>query len=273
MHALVTVAFILGVVTYSVAATLHFVNLLRQGSASSAALWAPRIQVLAGILHSAHLILASFVTGTCPVASLPFALSLSGATMALSHGLFGRRFAVIALGVAVAPLSLTFLVAAQFVGSGVSDAPLSPALLAVHITANLLGIALLLLAGAASAFYLFEERRLKSKKGRMVLGRLPPLDALDSAEHRLLLAGFPLLTLGVVTGTMFLRLVTEVSVGSVLRDALSYLSWVVVAAVLVLRSVAGWRGRRTAYGTLFGSLCVLAIICAYIVRAGGGVDL
>jgi ABC-type uncharacterized transport system permease subunit len=273
MHALVTVAFMLGVATYSVAATLHFVNLLRRGGVSSATLWAPRVQLLAGLLHTGHLVIASFVTGTCPVASLPFALSLSGAVMALSHGLFGQRFGVVALGVAVAPLSLTFLVGAQFIGSGAADASLSPALLAVHITANLFGIALLLLAGAASGFYLFQERRLKTKKGRIVIGRLPPLDVLETAEHRLLLAGFPLLTLGVVTGTMFLRLVTEWTVSEVLRDALSYLSWVVVAAVLVLRSVAGWRGRRTAYGTLFGSVCVLAIIFAYIVRAGGGIAL
>jgi ABC-type uncharacterized transport system permease subunit len=64
--------------------------------------------------------------------------------------------------------------------------------------------------------------------------------------------------------------VSEWSLSDVLRDALSYLSWAVVAAVLLLRSVAGWRGRRTAYGTLFGTACVLAIIFAYIVRAGGG---
>lgn len=271
MQAFVTVAFIFGVVTYSVAATLHFVNLLRRGVVASAALWAPRVQVAAGVLHSLHLVLASFFTGTCPVASLPFALSLSGAVMSLGHGIFGGRYGVAAMGVAVAPLSLTFLVGAQFIGSGASNAVLSPALLAVHITANLFGIALLLLAGAASGFYLFEERRLKTKKGPIVIGRLPPLHVLETAEHRLLLAGFPLLTLGIVTGTMFLGLVGEWTLSAVLRDALSYLSWVVVAAVLLLRSVAGWRGRRTAYGTLFGTVCVLLIIFAYIVRAGGGV--
>ena len=43
-----------------------------------------------------------------------------------------------------------------------------------------------------------------------------------------------------------------------------------VAAVLLLRAVAGWRGRRTAYGTLLGTVCVAAIILAYVVRAGGG---
>jgi ABC-type uncharacterized transport system permease subunit len=214
--------------------------------------------------------MASFVTGTCPVASLPFALSLSGVVMALSQGLFGQRFGVVPLGVAVAPLALMFLVGAQFVSSGPKPSDLSPALLALHITANLVGIALLFLAGAASAFYLFQERRLKVKKGRVVMGRLPALDVLDSAEHRLLLLGFPLLTLGVVTGTMFLGQLSNWTASELLRDALAYLSWAVVAGVLLLRAVAGWRGRRTAYGTLIGTACVAAIILAYVIRAGGG---
>jgi ABC-type uncharacterized transport system permease subunit len=246
------------------------VNLLRREGVPSAVLWAPRVQVFGGLAHASHLVLASFVTGTCPVASLPFALSLSGVVMSLSQGLWGRRYGVVPLGVAVSPLALTFLVAAQFIGTGPTSAELSPALLSLHVTANLLGIALLFLAGAASAFYLFQERRLKVKKGRVTMGRLPALDVLDTAEHRLLLAGFPLLTLGVVTGTMFLEQLSQWTLREMLRDGLAYLSWAVVAGVLLLRAVAGWRGRRTAYGTLLGTVCVACIILAYIVRAGGG---
>jgi ABC-type uncharacterized transport system permease subunit len=271
MPALVTVAFIFGVVAYSVAATLHFVNLVRRERVPSAALWAPRIQVTGGVIHATHLLAASFLTGTCPVASLPFALSLSGVVMSLSQGLLGRRFGVVAFGVAVSPLALTFLVGAQFIGGARSNGDISPTLLALHITANLVGIALLFLAGAASGFYLVQERRLKAKKG-VVVGRLPALDALDTTEHRLLLAGFPLLTLGVVTGTMFLRHMTEWTLSGLLRDGLAYLSWAVVAGVLLLRAVAGWRGRRTAYGTLIGTAFVAAIILAYIVRASGGLS-
>jgi hypothetical protein len=44
---------------------------------------------------------------------------------------------------------------------------------------------------------------------------------------------------------------------------------VVLAAVLVLRRVAGVRGRRAAYGTLAGVLCVLLVIVVYAVRPGG----
>src|SRR5690606_27168275 len=170
------------------------------------------------------------------------------------------------------PLALMFLVAAQFIGGSRAPSDLSPMLLALHITANLVGIALLFLAGAASGFYLFQERRLKAKKGRVVVGRLPALDVLDTAEHRLLLAGFPLLTLGVVTGTWFLHQVADWTSAVIWRSGLAYLSWAVVAAVLLLRAVAGWRGRRTAYGTLIGTVCIAVIILAYIARAGGSLS-
>lgn len=273
MHALLMVAFILGVVAYSAAGTLYFVNLAKRKGARTALLWAPRIQLAASGLHLAHLLMASFVTHTCPVASLPFALSLSAVTMSLAHVLLGKRYGVQAMGVAVAPLALTFLVAAQFIGQSENPEELSPTLLALHVTSNLLGLALFLLAGAASAFYIFQERRLKNKKGRVMVGRLPPLDVLDNAEHRLLLAGFPLLTFGVVTGAVFTHQLAELSAAGWMRAALAYLTWVVVAAVLLLRAIAGWRGRRTAYGTLFGTACVMLIIAVYIVRAGGGVQL
>lgn len=255
---------------YSVAATLHFVNLARREGVPWAALWAPRVQVAAGVIHSAHLVIGSFVTNTCPVTSLPFSLSLAGVTMSLGHAAISRRFSVAPIGVAVSPLALMFLVAAQFVGGESTAASgVSPTLLALHITANLIGVAFFVLAGLASVFYLVQERRLKVKKRGLGIGRLPALDALDRVEHRLLLAGFPLLTFGVVTGVVFMQQLSDMSTNALLRSALAYLCWLIVAGVLVLRSVAGWRGRRTAYGTLVGTACVMFIILAYVVRAGG----
>jgi ABC-type uncharacterized transport system permease subunit len=62
---------------------------------------------------------------------------------------------------------------------------------------------------------------------------------------------------------------SHLSFVEVLRAALAYLAWLLVAAVLVLRATLGWRGRRTAYGTLAGVACVLLVIVAYVVRAGG----
>jgi ABC-type uncharacterized transport system permease subunit len=91
---------------------------------------------------------------------------------------------------------------------------------------------------------------------------LPPLDALDLTEHRLLLAGFPLLTFGIVSGAVFAARLDA-------RAALGYTAWVLVAGVLVLRAVAGWRGRRAAYGTLAGVACTLLVLLFYVVHSNG----
>jgi ABC-type uncharacterized transport system permease subunit len=270
MPALTSIAFLLGVVAYTASGTLFFVDLVRREGATFAAVWAPRALWTGTGLHAVHLVAASVLTNTCPVASLPFALSMSALMTSLAFLLVRRRAGIHAMGVAVAPLALTFLVGAQFVNGSSAPPEISRTLLAFHIAANILGLGLFLLAGAAGGFYLLQERRLKTKHRTLPLGRLPALDMLDSAEHRLLLAGFPLMTFGVVTGAEFMSSMVHWSVGEILKIALAYLSWFLVAGVLVLRAVAGWRGRKSAYGTLAGVVCVLLVIAAYVVRAGSG---
>jgi hypothetical protein len=99
-----------------------------------------------------------------------------------------------------------------------------------------------------------------------VLGRLPSLDALDAAEHRFLLIGFPLLTLGIVSGTAWAHKLTSGASGELLRAAFAYLTWIVFAGVLLLRAVAGWRGRRAAVGTLLGFFFAVLVLVVYLVR-------
>src|SRR5947199_304867 len=91
-------------------------------------------------------------------------------------------------------------------GASSSFAACAPALgsgfMAHHVFANLIGVALFVLAGASATLYLVQEKRLKQKRlGKM--RNLPPLDTLDRVEHRFLIAGFPLLTIGIVTGTFW----------------------------------------------------------------------
>jgi len=96
--------------------------------------------------------------------------------------------------------------------------------------------------------------------------RLPPLDALDRAEHRFLVAGFPLLTIGILTGTLWARDVEAGGAAEVARAAFGYVSWVLFGAVLLLRAAAGWRGKRAAYGTIAGFGCTLLVLVLYLVR-------
>ena len=69
---------------------------------------------------------------------------------------------------------------------------------------------------------------------------------LDRAVHRFLVLGFPLLTLGVVTGSIWAKRLEVGAPQEVLRIVLGYATWLLIAMVLLLRVAAGWRGRRPA---------------------------
>lgn len=268
MQSAATIAFYLGVIAYSAASTLFFLELVRVSAPKAA--WGPRALAFGGAFHAGHVVAASLLSNMCPVGSLHFGLSLS-ALMAVGAFLaLHRRFRIHALGALIAPLALTFLVGAQFVGQGggPDDAGSRP-LLVLHIAANVAGVGLFLLAGASGIFYVIEERRLKRKQLGLA-SRLPPLAALDKTAHRLLLAGFPLLTFGVVTGSLFLDQMRGMDAAEVLRSLLGYVSWLLLGIVLLLRRSIGWSGRRAAYGTLAGVGCVLLVVLFYVVRVSPG---
>src|SRR6478752_1619500 len=271
MADIATIAFYFGVITYSVAATLFFMELLRKDGDGARSPWAPRLLALGGVLHATHVLTASLLSHVCPIDSLHFALSFSALIAVGAYLLLRERLRLSALGAFIAPIALTFLVGAQFVGQSSEAAQgVSRTLLMFHIAANVLGIGLFLVAGAAGSVSLLQEHRLRTKKRVGMGSRLPPLDALDTTTHRLLLAGFPLLTFGVVTGAVFSHQLTNPGGAEALRSLLGYATWILLAAVLVLRKTAGFRGRKAAYGTIAGVVCMLLVLLMYVVRASGG---
>jgi ABC-type uncharacterized transport system permease subunit len=51
-----------------------------------------------------------------------------------------------------------------------------------------------------------------------------------------------------------------------MRVVFGYATWLLTALVLLLRAAAGWRGRRSAYGTIAGLACAAAVLVIYLVR-------
>ncbi len=239
---------------------------LRPEPPSSAARLAPKLLGAGAFGHAVYVTLASAVVHVCPVHSIHFTLSLLSITAIALYLAFRTRLRIHALGLLVSPLGLAFLLGTFFLGAPGPAPKLSPLFIAAHVLANLLGVALFLLAGGAAGLYLFAERRLKQKRPAKGRANLPALDTLDRAVHRFLVLGFPLLTLGVVTGTIWAKRLEMGAPEEVLRIVLGYATWLLIAMVLLLRVAAGWRGRRAAYGTLAGLGCALAVLGLYLVR-------
>jgi ABC-type uncharacterized transport system permease subunit len=211
--------------------------------------------------------LASLVAHMCPVHSVHFVLSVASLFASAAYLTFRHRFHIEALGLLVSPLGLAFLLGTFFLGKPTPEPSLGAYFIAFHVLANMIGVALFLLAGAAAVLYLVQERRLKGKKRPITrAGTLPPLDTLDTAEHRFLVAGFPLLTLGIITGTYWAHKLEAGSPEEVMRAVFGYATWLLIGGVLLLRAAAGWRGRRSAYGTIAGLCCAAAVLAIYLVR-------
>ena len=253
---------------YFGASCLFVAELVGRGGAAVAR-WAPRLVTVGVPLHAAHIVLWSTLLHVCPVEGIHFSLSVASMFACLAY-LFARlRYRVDVVGAFVAPQALAFLLASRFVGSVAGEPRLRSTLLPFHVISNLLGIALFTLAFAAAVAYLLQERRLKHKNfGGVEL--LPPVDALDRAEHRFLAAGFPLLTIGVLTGTIWAREIEAGGPAMIARAVLSYASWALIGGVLLLRVAAGWRGRRAAVGTILGFGLTLLVLASYLVRSFAG---
>ena len=230
---------------------------------------APRLLTAAALGHAGYVAMASFVAHVCPIHSVHFLLSVASLFASATYLTLRVRFRIDALGLLVSPLGLAFLLGTYFLGKPAPEPRLSPVFITLHVVTNLLGVALFLLAGGAAALYLVQERRIKEKRRTSRIGNLPALDTLDSAEHRFLLAGFPLLTLGIVTGTYWAHKLESGSPDEVMRTVFGYATWFLIGGVLLLRAAAGWRGRRSAYGTIAGLVCATAVMIIYLLRPSG----
>jgi ABC-type uncharacterized transport system permease subunit len=255
---------------YFAACGLFLFYLTGHGKAATAQRLAVALVGLGAVLHATHIVLSSLVLNICPIKGIHFALSVVSMLACATYVVVRTRYKIDAVGVIVAPLALTFLVGSQAAHADASAAGrVKSAVLPIHILANLFGEALFVLAFAAAVAYLFAEKQLKKKKVGGVLQRLPPLDVLDRAEHAFLLAGFPMLTVGIITGAVWAERVESGSMADLWRSLFGYATWTLFAAVLLLRAARGWRGRRAAYGTIAGFAFAVVVLVIYLVRSFG----
>ena len=250
-----------------VTAAVVFLRFLAQGKGDIGTT-GPRLIAFGAVMHAIHIVVASEVAHVCPVVGIHFPMSVAAMVMCVAYVALRKRLRIEVAGAFIAPLALTSLLASRFVGGTMEPGQkIKSAVLPFHITTNLFGVALFSLAFAAAILYLVQERLLKQKRIDGVFRRLPPLDVLDQAEHRFLLGGFPLLTIGIITGTLWARRVEMGASGEVLRAVFGYVTWLVIAGVLFLRAAAGWRGRRAAYGTIAAFGLTVLVLVLYLTRS------
>lgn len=171
------------------------------------------------------------------------------------------------LGAFITPITLLFFLGAGLHrGVGHVSEEVRSLMLPIHILVNVLGIVCFALAFGVSIAYVIQERQLRQKRMGGLFQRLPSLDTLDTLAFRMVIVGFPLLTLGVVTGSLWaVRLDPDAPpIGA--TQTMALLTWTLFAAVLLLRAIAGWRGRRAAIGTMLGFACACCVLVGYVIQ-------
>lgn len=216
--------------------------------------------VLAGfIIHTLLLGFEYAETGFLPVHNLHQNLWLVGWILAGVFLAVRPRIRVNVLGVFAAPL-ITVITAAAFL---IPDTPvqvqseLAGFWLVLHVVVIFIGEACLALACGAGILYLIQERNIKIKKHRFFFKRLPSLELLDNAGYTFVAAGFTALTAGLITGFIYAHQVWGHFWSWDPKEVWSGVTWLIYAALLHERLVAGWRGRRAAVLAIIGFAAML----------------
>lgn len=129
--------------------------------------------------------------------------------------------------------------------------------LTAHIILSTVAYALITIAAAMAIALALLDRRLRSRQPLGRLAMLPSVEALESGLFQALGAGFIILTLALFSGFVFVENIFAQQLSR--KTALSCLSWIVFAVLLLGRWRFGWRGRTAMRWTLSGfGLLVLA---------------
>lgn len=210
-------------------------------------------------LHSLSLASRYLATGFPPLSSLHESLSFFAWAIIGTFLLFHLRYRLAVLGAFVSPLALVLMIFGSAVSSATAAPP--PALqswwLPVHVALAFLGDAVFALAAVAGCLYLLQERMLKKKKVSSLFYRLPPLQVLDNLNYRCLTIGFPLMTLGIITGAIWADRAWGAYWSWDPKETWALITWFLYAALLHGRLAIGWRGRKAAVLAIVGFALLL----------------
>ncbi len=222
---------------------------------AAASLWAAFIGF---ILHSAYFLLRWSESGRIPTTSFFEAANFLGMGIVLVFLIMEVRFKIAALGSFVLPLVVVLKVPALVVSGDIEE--LNPVLrsgwLGVHTSLAVLGDAAFAFAFIVSVMYLIQERQLKTKTLGALFHRLPSLDIMDTLGYKALTFGWPLFTLGMITGSIWANSAWGTYWSWDPKETWSLITWVIYLVLLHLRTI-GWRGRKMAFLSIVGFAFVL----------------
>jgi len=218
--------------------------------------------ILTGLsFHCAFLIVVSIRSGTLPITTLFESSTFYLSLIVLLSVILKFLYRLQALTPFVMPIVTGFSIAS--IALIRNDLALTYNLktfwLFAHIIPLFLGYASFTVSFIFSVMYLTQERQLKKKSFGPLFESLPSLETLDALMWKTITLGFPLLTIGLVSGTVWAKTSNILGLLWYLdpKVTLGALTWLIYAAILHLRLGASFHGTRVAIVTIAGFVIVI----------------
>ncbi|MDY0384085.1 MAG: c-type cytochrome biogenesis protein CcsB [Geobacter sp.] len=195
--------------------------------------------------------------GHAPLSNLYESVVFFAWSIVLIFGIIDAKYKYRVIGVFVMPFALLGMTWAQlYLPADIN--PLMPALqsnwLTYHVITCFLGYAAFAVACGVSIMYLIkvqsEEKATDAAGG--ILSLFPPTKVLDDLNYKAIMVGFPLLTLGIITGAAWANYAWGTYWSWDPKETWSLIVWFVYAAFLHARFTKGWVGRRAAWLSIIG---------------------
>ena len=247
---------------HQIAAAIYFAAGI--GALMGAVLPAPRMNRGAawGLALGALVQLVAFATlhrtEAPPITSLPVVLASSAWMAVVFALLLTWKFRLPGIAAVVGPLAFlsVFVASVSWHTADAESARAAGTWPHVHVLLASGGLALLGIAGLAGLVFLMEHRRLKAKPPKAFAIPLPSLEALDRVNVVTTAVGFVLLTLGIITGSVWLNETHGAVWMGTSHEAWMVISWAIYAGLVIAR-YAGRQGARQAAASALAGFAFL----------------
>lgn len=245
-----TFLYLLGTLAY-----LSYILFLKGTLSKSAGI----MTFLGFLSHTLALLTRYIEAGYTPVTNLYESLSFFAWMIIAILLIANLKYPIKVLGAFLTPIAFILMISASALPKEIF--PLAPVLKSFwhpfHVIFAFLGNAIFTLTFCCGVMYLIQEHQLKSKKMGPIIKRLPPLNLLDDLSYQSLKFGFPLLTLGIITGAVWAEYAWGRYWNWDPKETWSLITWLLYAALLHQRLTVGWRGRKASIMAIIGFLAVL----------------
>lgn len=190
-------------------------------------------------------------------------ISLSWTTVII-YFFIEMRYRIKLLGVLVFPI-VSIAMAYASLSPNVQDeiTPLVPALhsnwLTYHVLTCFLAYSSFAVSFGASIVYLLKSKKMgkASTQAAKTEEIIPAFESLDEIIYKTIAIGFLLLTVGIITGSVWANYAWGSYWGWDPKETWSLITWFIYAAFLHARLTRDWRGKKTAVISIIGFCCVL----------------